>query len=220
MQKIFEDIFTLYKDLLEPFRAPMFGPTVATYLLALALVVFLAFLCFAIPQALRLRAALSKIEGGSEGDSEHEKRATFQSNFDAIDHALLNNKVISSVWKEFRKTLVLRGEQSDAVVWGTARPNIFFNPRSLFVQYDFVRSLPNLFVGLGLLGTFIGLIAALILDGKPHRRRRPRSNQKSAQRAANHSGGQILYLRCRLGRVTCFDSAHKANAEISSWLGA
>jgi hypothetical protein len=29
------------------------------------------------------------------------------------------------------------------------------------VQYDFVRSLPNFFVGLGLLGTFIGLIAAL-----------------------------------------------------------
>jgi hypothetical protein len=38
---------------------------------------------------------------------------------------------------------------------------IFFNPRSLRTQYEFVASLPNFFVGLGLLGTFIGLIAAL-----------------------------------------------------------
>ena len=34
-------------------------------------------------------------------------------------------------------------------------------PGNLRVQYDLVRSLPNSFVGLGLLGTFIGLIAAL-----------------------------------------------------------
>jgi hypothetical protein len=109
MQTFFTDIFNLYRDLLEPFRAPIFGPTLATYLLALALVVFFTFLCFAIPQALRLRAAISKIKGGSENASEHEKRATFQSNFVEIDHALLDNKVISNVWKEFRKTLVLRG---------------------------------------------------------------------------------------------------------------
>jgi methyl-accepting chemotaxis protein len=166
MQTFFADIFSLYRSLLEPFRAPIFGPTLATYLLALALVVLLTFLCFAIPQALRLRAALSKIKGRPENVSEHdvsghEKRATFQSNFAEIDHTLLDNKAISSVWKEFRKTLVLRGEKSESVVWGTARPNNFFNPRSLLVQYDFVRSLPNLFVGLGLLGTFIGLIAVL-----------------------------------------------------------
>ena len=121
MQTFFADIFSLYRSLLEPFRAPIFGPTLATYLLALALGVLLTFLCFPIPQALRLRAALSQIKGRSENASEHEKRATFHSNFAEIDHALLNNKVISSVWKEFRKPLVLRGEKSEAVVWGTAR---------------------------------------------------------------------------------------------------
>ena len=65
------------------------------------------------------------------------------------------------MWQEFRKTLISRTTNDRTLVLATHRPQEFFNARNLRTQYDFFRSLPNLFVGLGLLGTFIGLIAAL-----------------------------------------------------------
>jgi hypothetical protein len=129
--------------------------------LALAAAVFLCFLCFALPQSYRLRSALVAIRGKSNNETEHEKRTTFQANYEAIDNALVSNKETSNVWQEFRKTLIFRGSPQRAIILASTRPGNFFSPRSLLVQYDFVRSLPNYFVGLGLLGTFIGLIAAL-----------------------------------------------------------
>ena len=157
MSTILAYVFSLYDALLIPFGTPEFGPKLATGLLALALLVFLGFLCFTVPQAIRLRAALIAIRGDSNTEGEEQKRAAFQDNYDAIDNALLSNKATSIVWREFRKTLIFRG----AIILASSRPQNFFNPRNLLVQYDFVRSLPNVFVGMGLLGTFIGLIAAL-----------------------------------------------------------
>jgi hypothetical protein len=159
MQESLTYIFSLYHALLVPFGTPDFGPKLATGLLVLALFVILIFLSVAVPQSLRLRGALSAIIGRSKDETETEKRTTFQTNFDVIDAALLSNKTTSAVWQEFRQTL--RGDQQHATILASTRPNNFFNPRSLLVQYDFVRTLPNYFVGLGLLGTFIGLIAAL-----------------------------------------------------------
>jgi gas vesicle protein len=153
--------FSLYGAILVPFGTPDFGPKLATGLLALAAAVFLCFLCFALPQSYRLRSALVAIRGKSNNETEHEKRTTFQANYEAIDNALVSNKETSNVWQEFRKTLIFRGSPQRAIILASTRPGNFFSPRSLLVQYDFVRSLPNYFVGLGLLGTFIGLIAAL-----------------------------------------------------------
>lgn len=158
--------FSLYSAILVPFGTPDFGPKLATGLLALALAVFLCFLCFALPQAHRLGAALVAIRGKSNDETEHEKRTTFQDNYEAIDNALSSNETASNVWQEFRKTLIFRGSPQRTIILASTRPNNFFSPRSLRVQYDFVRSLPNYFVGLGLLGTFIGLIAALTFSTK------------------------------------------------------
>ncbi len=157
---------SLYGAILVPFGTPDFGPKLATGLLALAVAVFLCFLCFALPQSYRLRSALVAIRGKSDNEAEHEKRTAFQTNYEAIDSALLSNKATSNVWQEFRKTLIFRGSLQRATILASTRPSNFFNPRSLLVQYDFVRSLPNYFVGLGLLGTFIGLIAALTFSTK------------------------------------------------------
>ena len=159
MQEALTSVIALYSALLIPFGTPDFGPKLATALLVLALLVILVFLGVAVPQSFRLRAALSAIKGRSKDNTETEKRITFQSNYDVIDAALLSNQTTSAVWQEFRETL--RGDQQHATILASTRPNNFFNPRSLLVQYDFVRTLPNYFVGLGLLGTFIGLIAAL-----------------------------------------------------------
>ena len=153
----------LYSDLLEPFRNEAFGPRLATILLLLAVLVLIGFCCFAVPQAIRLRAALAAIQGDTQKDTEQQKRAVFVRDYQEIDQALQSNKATSIAWHEFRKNLIIRRDQQQrttTIINSTPIHN-FFNPRSLRVQYDFVRSLPNFFVGLGLLGTFIGLIAAL-----------------------------------------------------------
>src|SRR6266852_5791833 len=67
----------------------------------------------------------------------------------------------SVVGKASRRTIIFRGNAQRAIILESTRPSNFFNARHLLVQYDFARSLPNFFLGLGLLGTFIGLIAAL-----------------------------------------------------------
>src|ERR1035437_9551435 len=109
MQTILSNIFSLYDALLLPFGTPDFGPKLATGLLFLALLVFISFLCFALPQVFRLRLALIAIKGDSAKESEQQKRALFQSKYEDIDAALLSNKATSIVWQEFRKTLIFRG---------------------------------------------------------------------------------------------------------------
>lgn len=166
MEGLLDQIITLYSAILEPFGTPDFGPKLATALLALAAVVFCCFLCLALPQAYQLRSALASIKGKSGGKTEQEMRLEFQQDYPAIDNALLSNWATSKVWQEFRKSLIFKGSGERTTILAAARPSYYFNPRSLFVQYDFVRNLPNYFVGLGLLGTFIGLIAALTFSTK------------------------------------------------------
>jgi methyl-accepting chemotaxis protein len=155
------DYALLYSALLGPFKNEAFGPTLATVLLILAVAVFIGFLCFSVPQAIRLRAALTTIRGGTQSESDQQKRATFLNDYAKIDQALLSNKTTSGAWQEFRKNLITRRDGQRTIIINSIPAQNIFNPRSLRVQYDFVRSLPNFFVGLGLLGTFIGLIAAL-----------------------------------------------------------
>jgi hypothetical protein len=169
MNAIFNyDFASLYGALLIPFTNEAFGPKLATLLLVLALAVFVIFLCFAVPQAVRLRAALVLIKGGSgkKTETEQQRRASFARDFAKIDAALSSNRTLSICWQEFRKSLMFRGNPPGSIILNSIHPQNFLNPRSLRVQYDFVRSLPNLFVGLGLLGTFVGLIAALTLSTK------------------------------------------------------
>jgi hypothetical protein len=160
------DLHSLYSELLEPFRNPEFGPTLATLLLLLAVVVLIGFLCFAAPQAIRMRSALAAIKGGTDRENERQKRATFLRDYERINKALSSNRVTSTVWQEFRKGLMFRGSPKPTHILNSNPPQNFFNARNLRVQYDFVRSLPNFFVGLGLLGTFIGLIAALTFSSQ------------------------------------------------------
>src|SRR5260370_30835854 len=89
--------FSLYSAILVPFGTPDFGPKLATGLLVLAAVVFISFLFFAVPQAVRLRSALIAIRGGAHDDTEHDKRTALQNNYDAINDSLASNKATSIV---------------------------------------------------------------------------------------------------------------------------
>jgi hypothetical protein len=152
---------SFYRALLRPFTNEAFGPELATLLLFLGLLTLIAFIFSSAPRLLRLRSALSVIIHRTSRVNESDKRALFQENYAIIDAKLLGNSSIQDAWQEFRKTLIFPEDPHDKVIRATSRPQSFFNSRALRLQYEFFTSLPNFFVGLGLLGTFIGLIAAL-----------------------------------------------------------
>lgn len=68
---------------------------------------------------------------------------------------------ITAAWSEFRETLILDETVSPPVLRNSVRPSSFFNLEDLHYGPGFYRHLPGLFVSVGLLLTFLGLISAL-----------------------------------------------------------
>lgn len=87
----------------------------------------------------------------------------FAEDFDRVSQRLERDKLIGHAWSEFRET-VMRPETEPQIVQNTVRPHSFINAQYLQdhnVALRFMPHLPNYFVGVGLLLTFVGLIAAL-----------------------------------------------------------
>jgi len=77
------------------------------------------------------------------------------------------NSELSEVWQEFQNSLVTRQpkENQEKIVYKTDEASFFFSEGRLLGQYmnlRFWNSVPALLVGLGILGTFVGLVAGLI----------------------------------------------------------
>lgn len=64
-------------------------------------------------------------------------------------------------WSEFQETLITPEPDARQIVWNTTRPQNFFNARSVGLEFRFFAALPGIFVGVGLLLTFFGLVSAL-----------------------------------------------------------
>src|SRR5439155_3864779 len=91
-----------------------------------------------------------------------EKHTAFLSEYESINQALLDLPRVSHAWREFRETLIVPSTGAESpVISNSTRPHAFFTLSTLKMSLSFVRHVPNIFVGIGLLGTFIGLIAAL-----------------------------------------------------------
>ncbi len=69
---------------------------------------------------------------------------------------------IGVAWKEFRDTMVIPEINSGDLVRNSIRPSVFFDIEELGFEQKWWRVWPGLFVSLGLLLTFLGLVAALI----------------------------------------------------------
>jgi hypothetical protein len=62
---------------------------------------------------------------------------------------------------EYRETLVAHDEDGVVTLRNSVRPSVFFNPEDLHFGPGGWRTIPGLFVSIGLFLTFLGLIAAL-----------------------------------------------------------
>lgn len=72
---------------------------------------------------------------------------------------------IAVAWGEYAETMVLPDETAGGVVKNSLRPGIFFDAEDLGFEPGWWRIWPGLFVSVGLLLTFLGLIAALTAIG-------------------------------------------------------
>ena len=76
------------------------------------------------------------------------------------------NGVFAEVWQEFEDSLITRQrDQNLAVVYKTDEASLFFSEERLLEQHLNLRywnSVPALLVGMGILGTFVGLVWGLI----------------------------------------------------------
>ncbi len=85
--------------------------------------------------------------------------------FETIDQDLLkSNETVAHVWKEFKETLIKSqtGEDDEASIYqNTVNPAEYFYPAAFGAELNFFRIWPNVFVGIGLVITFAGIISAL-----------------------------------------------------------
>lgn len=91
--------------------------------------------------------------------------ADFCVRFGEIDAFLAGNRRLAHSWSEFKETLIVPDEMARRrLILNTARPQAYFNiPAAVDAGLPLPAylALPNIFVGLGLLFTFLGLVAAL-----------------------------------------------------------
>ena len=92
--------------------------------------------------------------------------AEFAAQYEDIDANARRNPTISHAWSEFTETLIFPEFESDPeVVRNTEKAENFFNRASLLsgLNLRFYNTLPNLLTGSGILFTFVGLVAGILL---------------------------------------------------------
>ncbi len=75
------------------------------------------------------------------------------------------NKELADAWQEFEDSLITRSHNENQIVYKTDEASLFFSEERLLDQHlnlRFWNSVPALLVGLGILGTFVGMVWGLI----------------------------------------------------------
>jgi methyl-accepting chemotaxis protein len=143
--------------LFQRFEDDTFPLLLAAGILAVAVVLLIAYLILiVIPQALSLRRIRTFLRRFPD-------EAAFAADFDEVSERLAASRLIGHAWAEFRETLV-EPDGGRVVVQNTTRPQTFINfscSQDKSTSLRIMPHIPNYFVGVGLLLTFVGLVAAL-----------------------------------------------------------
>lgn len=103
--------------------------------------------------------AIESIEGTSEEPEQ------FALEFYDFNERNKNINRLKRIWQDYQETLVYPSEyEVKPCICATAPASEFFNQMSLlsdYVNLRFYNSLPNILTGLGILGTFVGLVAGI-----------------------------------------------------------
>ncbi len=151
----------LLKDVLEPFTYYIFSMSA-----------FLILVLTAIAIALRMwsvqKEILNEIGAGTEAVLRYKTPEQFSAHFGDVHSVLSGNESLGRSWEEFEETLIHPLEDIDdpsyRVFRNTKRPSEFFISSHFLGRISpFFK--PEDFIGIGLLLTFLGLVAALVEAG-------------------------------------------------------
>jgi len=81
-----------------------------------------------------------------------------------VDEAMQKIQAVRHGWQEFKETLVFPQPETNDPIRNTSRPSNYINlleAETSGLQIKFIQAVPNYLVGLGLLLTFLGLVAAI-----------------------------------------------------------
>ena len=159
-----------FEGWIEPFldllRLEGIGPFLALVIVFFAIFIGLAATWWFYTYYKELSGALKVLEDIDGPDS-------FWGRYEKIAKYFLRRpgRGLSSCWREFSETLIFPGEERQTVQ-NMARPREFFDADEAGFTTPFLRIWPNIFVGIGLVLTFAGLIAALAtavkgMEGSP-----------------------------------------------------
>ena len=136
---------------------------VTVVMVGLILVLFLGWTAYYFARIVLIRRSIKKVLGKWQGLDPHQ----FLQSLGMIHQELSKHKILGHAWQEFRETFLLPDEddpEEDQVVSNTIDAGAFFNEETILaraIDMDFVRSVPNILTGIGILGTFLGLVLGL-----------------------------------------------------------
>lgn len=94
----------------------------------------------------------------------NESYPAFKKAFDEISEKLNDHDILRHSWREFSETLVHEDDDVSMPIGNSIRPQHYLNVHAIEAHgksFRLLQAMPNYFVGLGLIFTFLGLVAAI-----------------------------------------------------------
>ena len=152
-----------FLTLLLPWPARAFNPITDTFVYGIVLSFIFCLSIFLWKTILRSRLISNLVNEVSK----HVKPAKPEILQQLKEEFARNSSELAEVWQEFQNSLITREpkENQEKIVYKTDEASFFFSEERLLGQYmnlRFWNSVPALLVGLGILGTFVGLVWGLL----------------------------------------------------------
>ncbi len=130
----------------------------------------------------------------------------FPEEFYELEDTIANYPIMKNPWREFSEVLLRPGEHhmtDSPVIVNTRRPQQFFSDQTIIrphVNVRYFNSVPNKLTGLGILGTFLGLVAGIYLASSGI----GSNNIDEAKEALSHllDGASLAFLTSIAGLIT------------------
>lgn len=91
----------------------------------------------------------------------------FAAGFEELDASIKKNALLGEEWQRYASTLIFpRQDEVPQLIKASTDPDAYFNAETLIatrLNLRFYHAFPNYLTGLGILGTFVGLVAGIYL---------------------------------------------------------
>lgn len=121
--------------------------------------IFILFLWWLVPFLIKSRKLGVKLNEATQRIHEIPGEEGFVRQFEEYSEYAQN--LFSRAWDEFVEMLIFPAPGTDDVIQNTSEVSKYLNEATIISPARFLHSVPNLLMGLGILGTFIGLAAGV-----------------------------------------------------------